>query len=89
MGKGNHFLVNSVQTLCQEPNKDNQLCFPEDPRHTNGSYKLRAFVRRVHLILTVQLAVTAGIICMLFIYWRRLKERVLMNSWFSYPLLST
>ncbi|XP_019386184.1 PREDICTED: protein lifeguard 2-like [Crocodylus porosus] len=47
---------------------------------------LHAFVRKVHLILTVQLAVTAGIICTFFIYWRRLKEWVLMNSWFSCPL---
>ncbi|XP_006035014.1 protein lifeguard 1 [Alligator sinensis] len=45
----------------------------------------QAFVRKVYLILTVQLAVTVGIICM-FIYWRRLKVWIWMNPWFTYAL---
>ncbi|XP_019363517.1 PREDICTED: bax inhibitor 1-like [Gavialis gangeticus] len=45
----------------------------------------QAFVRKVYLILTVQLAVTVGIIC-IFIYWRRLKVWIWMNPWFTYAL---
>ncbi|XP_015264115.1 PREDICTED: bax inhibitor 1-like [Gekko japonicus] len=46
----------------------------------------RGFIRKVYLILTIQLGLTVGIIC-LFIYWRSLKNWVQRHPWFCYALL--
>ncbi|XP_054846923.1 protein lifeguard 1-like [Eublepharis macularius] len=46
----------------------------------------RAFIRKIYLILTIQLGFTVGIIC-LFVYWRFLKIWVRRRPWFCYALL--
>ncbi|XP_042326988.1 protein lifeguard 1-like isoform X2 [Sceloporus undulatus] len=46
----------------------------------------RAFVRKIYLMLTVQLGFTVGIIC-LFIYWKYLTIWVRRRPWFCYTLL--
>ncbi|XP_048366326.1 protein lifeguard 1-like [Sphaerodactylus townsendi] len=46
----------------------------------------RGFIRKIYLILSVQLGITLGIIC-LFIYWRFLKIWVRRRPWFCYSLL--
>nr|XP_033790070.1 protein lifeguard 1-like [Geotrypetes seraphini]XP_033790071.1 protein lifeguard 1-like [Geotrypetes seraphini] len=45
----------------------------------------RAFIRKVYIILAIQLVITVSIICM-FIYWPTLKDWVRYNSWFTYAL---
>ncbi|XP_048416075.1 protein lifeguard 1 [Stegostoma tigrinum] len=45
----------------------------------------RAFIRKVYLILVVQLLITIGIICM-FLYWRTLNVWVNQTYWFTYAL---
>ncbi|KAH0627462.1 hypothetical protein JD844_003189 [Phrynosoma platyrhinos] len=46
----------------------------------------RAFIRKIYLMLTVQLGFTVGIIC-LFIYWKYLTIWVRRRPWFCYTLL--
>ncbi|XP_061443847.1 protein lifeguard 1-like [Rhineura floridana] len=45
-----------------------------------------AFMRKIYLMLTLQLGFTVGIICM-FIYWKFLKIWVRRRPWFCYALL--
>uniref|UniRef100_UPI00398EC4C8 protein lifeguard 1 n=1 Tax=Pristiophorus japonicus TaxID=55135 RepID=UPI00398EC4C8 len=45
----------------------------------------RAFIRKVYLILMVQLLITIGIICM-FLYWNTLNVWVTKTYWFTYAL---
>ncbi|XP_004702863.2 protein lifeguard 2 [Echinops telfairi] len=46
----------------------------------------RAFIRKVFLLLTVQLLATGAIMCV-FVLWRALKVWILLNPWFTYALL--
>ncbi|XP_028327335.1 protein lifeguard 1 [Gouania willdenowi] len=46
----------------------------------------RGFIRKVYLILMVQLLVTVGIICA-FLYWDELREWTRGNYWFSYSMI--
>ncbi|XP_023400196.1 protein lifeguard 1 [Loxodonta africana] len=46
----------------------------------------RAFIRKVFLLLTVQLLVTGAIISV-FLFWKALKAWVLLHPWFTYALL--
>nr|XP_056713943.1 protein lifeguard 1-like [Euleptes europaea] len=46
----------------------------------------RGFIRKVYFILTIQLGLTVGIIC-LFIYWTFLKFWVRRRPWFCFALL--
>ncbi|XP_029444725.1 protein lifeguard 1-like [Rhinatrema bivittatum] len=64
-----------------------EYCSPmEDSSQFSEKVLRRAFIRKVYLILAVQLALTVGIICM-FIYWPTLQTWVRRNSWFTYALL--
>ncbi|KAJ7322314.1 hypothetical protein JRQ81_018601 [Phrynocephalus forsythii] len=46
----------------------------------------RAFLRKIYLMLTIQLGFTVGIICM-FLYWGYLKIWVRRRPWFCYSIL--
>uniref|UniRef100_A0ABM5GNQ5 Protein lifeguard 2 n=1 Tax=Pogona vitticeps TaxID=103695 RepID=A0ABM5GNQ5_9SAUR len=46
----------------------------------------RAFMRKIYLMLTIQLGFTVGIICM-FMYWNYLTIWVRRRPWFCYSLL--
>nr|XP_046254799.1 protein lifeguard 1 [Scatophagus argus] len=46
----------------------------------------RGFIRKVYLILMIQLLVTVGIICT-FLYWETLREWTWHSYWFSYSMM--
>ncbi|XP_030056163.1 protein lifeguard 1 [Microcaecilia unicolor] len=63
-----------------------EYCCPmEETSQFSEKVLRRAFIKKVYLILAVQLVITVGIICM-FIYWPTLKKWVRYNSWFTYAL---
>ncbi|XP_076969718.1 protein lifeguard 2-like isoform X1 [Tamandua tetradactyla] len=45
----------------------------------------RAFIRKVFLLLSLQLIITGAIVS-IFIFWEALKSWVLTNAWFTYAL---
>ncbi|XP_007938047.1 protein lifeguard 1-like [Orycteropus afer afer] len=47
----------------------------------------RAFIRKVFLLLTMQLVVTGAVVSV-FLFWRNLKVWILLNPWFTYALLA-
>ncbi|XP_056902402.1 protein lifeguard 1 [Takifugu flavidus] len=57
----------------------------------NGAFDNRAvrrgFIRKVYLILTLQLLVTVGIICA-FVYWDALRDWTEEHYWFTYCMMA-
>lgn len=62
-------------------------CEEEDGVFSDGNVR-RGFIKKVYLILMLQLLVTVGIICA-FLYWPELREWTWDNSWFPYVMLVT
>ncbi|KAM6994579.1 protein lifeguard 1 [Tautogolabrus adspersus] len=58
----------------------------EDNVFSDGAIR-RGFIRKVYLILMVQLLVTVGIICA-FLYWEDLREWTFDNYWFTYTMMA-
>uniref|UniRef100_A0A3Q3EM22 Zgc:110410 n=1 Tax=Labrus bergylta TaxID=56723 RepID=A0A3Q3EM22_9LABR len=58
----------------------------EDNVFSDGAIR-RGFIRKVYLILMVQLLVTVGIICA-FLYWEHLRKWTFDNYWFTYAMMA-
>ncbi|XP_077159048.1 protein lifeguard 1-like isoform X2 [Paroedura picta] len=74
IGKWSHKRAHELETL------------GEDEGPFAESNIRRGFIRKIYIILTVQLGLTVGIMC-LFVYWTVLKIWVRRRPWFCYALL--
>ncbi|XP_068614834.1 protein lifeguard 1 [Brachionichthys hirsutus] len=81
-GTYNPFLPGHNQYGQDPPNYSPGL---QESNFSNAAIR-KAFIRKVYLILMIQLLVTVGIICA-FLYWDTLNEWTRDNYWFSYAMI--
>ncbi|XP_072316600.1 protein lifeguard 1 [Eucyclogobius newberryi] len=99
VGKGNISVVSAPgsydNTVHPEVQTSTAVDFTPPPDYSSGQEDIgfsdgnirRGFIKKVYLILMLQLLVTVGIICS-FLYWSELTMWTRDNSWFTYTMMA-
>ncbi|XP_020793024.2 protein lifeguard 1 [Boleophthalmus pectinirostris] len=97
VGKGNISVVSAPYDNTAHPEGQTSMAvdFSPPPDYSYGEEESsfsdsnirRGFIKKVYLILMLQLLVTVGIICA-FLYWSELRDWTWHNSWFSYTMMA-